>query len=874
MSLIDLDLYRTEVSVSIAPRVRLSVIDAGPRGAEHTILFLHGFGGYALQWEKQLARFVESCRVVAPDLRGHGLSDHPDSLYTMPELVGDLERVVEQLQLPKQFIVVGHSFGGAIAASYTIQNPARVEKLILIGTASNFKMGIEQEVLARLPIQAFELLRQRLPVQYNAPFFVMRRMYTDTVAPFDGKQVFPQVRVPTLIILGVRDLVFEQARYEEVADLIPNAQLAKISVSAHMVQLERSDAVNRAIQRFMRQDTSPESVSWREGRQVEKIKLLQKRPWLAHYEDDVPYTLYYPTQPLFTFLDIAARRFPSATATVFYGSTLSYRSLRRQANRFANGLTQLGIEPGDRVALHLPNCPQFVIGYYGALKAGAVVVNLNPQSDAEELKHHLEDSGARALLTLHSAYPALSKLQAPTLEHIILTDLGEYVSHVRRYFLRGRNYLPPTPLLDKAPPPGVHYLQKFLDAANKETPLVHVSPHDLALIQYSTGTTDLPKGVMLTHANLVANTMQLRHWLPDVTEGQERILAALPLAHSYAMTTAMNFAVAIAGAILLLPTTHTGQMLEAIQLYHPSIFPGVPSLFLAINQFPNARKFGVRYIRACLSGAAPLPLEVQEAFEKITRGRLVEGYGLTEASPVTHANPIFGDAVPGTIGLPLPDTDAKIVDMETGWDLPVGEIGELVVRGPQVMKGYWNNSAQTERALRDGWLYTGDIARMDAEGYFTFIDRKSDLIYKNGQMIFPRDIEEVLFEHPKVSEAAVVGIRHREREDRAKAEARSEKRETKRQLPITDHEIIKAYIVPKRGEKPTPDEILKFARSRLPEASVPDEIEFRTELPKTFVGKVFKRKLLEAENTADTESGDASSRIARRASIARDDASE
>jgi long-chain acyl-CoA synthetase len=346
------------------------------------------------------------------------------------------------------------------------------------------------------------------------------------------------------------------------------------------------------------------------------------------------------------------------------------------------------------------------------------------------------------------------------------------------------------------------------------------------LIQYSTGTTTLPKGVMLTHANLVANTMQMRHWMPDVLDAQERILAALPLAHSYAMTTVMNFAISIAAAIVLLPGAQTGPMLEAIQEFHPTIFPGVPSLYLAINQFPNARKFGVKYIRACLSGAAPLPLEVQEAFEKITRGRLVEGYGLTEASPATHANPIFGDAVPGTIGLPLPDTDARVVDMETGWDLPVGEIGELVVRGPQVMKGYWNNSAQTERALRDGWLYTGDLARMDEEGYFTFIDRKSDLIYKDGKTIFPRDIEEVLFEHPKIVEAAVLGI------------------------PIDGdrkNETIKAFIVPKRGDKPAPDEILKFARSRLPEINVPDEIEFRDELPKTFVGKVFKRKLLEQE---------------------------
>lgn len=822
MPLIDLDLYRVEVSVSIAPRVRLSVVDAGPRDAEFTLLFIHGFGGHALQWEKQLARYAEKYRVIAPDLRAHGLSDHPDSLYTMAELLGDLERVIEQLQLPKKFIVVGHSFGGAIAASFTAKNPARVEKLILIGTASNFKLGIGQEIIARLPTEWAEPLRERLPVKFNAPLFVMKRMYLDTVSQWNGAEVLPQVRVPTLVILGVRDLVFKPSRYEQVADLIPNAQIAKIPVSAHMVQLERSDAVNRAIQRFI----GGGSVSWREGRRQKRARMLQARPWLLHYEDGVPFTLQYPTQPLFTFLDIAARRFPRAPVTLYYGSALSYRSLRRQANRFANGLTALGIKKGDRVALLLPNCPQFVIGYYGALKAGAVVVNLNPLSDATELKHQLKDSGARVILALHQAYPAISRLQSPSLEHIILTGLDEYVSQMRRYILRGRNLLPPPPTRAKTPPHGVHYFQKFLDQAAQDTPLVEVAPNDLALIQYSTGTTTQPKGVMLTHANLVANTMQLRHWMPDLMDAQERLLAALPLAHSYAMTTVMNFALSIAGAMILLPTAQIGPMLEAIQSFHPTIFPGVPSLYLAINQFPNARKFGVKFIRACLSGAAPLPLEVQEAFEKITRARLVEGYGLTEASPATHANPIFGDSIPGTIGLPLPDTDAKIVDMETGLDLRSGEIGELAVRGPQVMAGYWNDPAQTARALRDGWLYTGDIARMDEEGYFIFIDRKSDLIYKKGAMIFPRDIEEVLFEHPKIIEAAVLGI------------------------PLDGdrkNEIIKAFIVPKRGDPPTSAEISLFAQTRLPENAVPDQIEFRDALPKTFIGKVFKRKLLEQE---------------------------
>lgn len=824
MPLLDLDLYRTEISVSISPRVRLSVVDAGPRDAEHTLLFVHGFGGHALQWEKQLAAYAEKYRVVAPDLRGHGLSDHPDSEYTMQEHVSDLERIVEQLKLLEKIVVIGHSFGGAIAGTFTVKNAGRVEKLILVGTPSNFKMGPGQELLTRLPTQWVEPLRKHLPVQYNAPFFVMNRMYLKTVSTWDGKAILPGVRVPTLVILGVRDLVFERTLYEEVADLIPNAQLAKIPVSAHMVQLERADAVNRAISRFI----GGESVSWREGRRAENIKMLQARPWLLHYEDGVPYSLNYPTQPLFRFLDIADRRFPDAIATVYYDSTLSYRRLRRHANRFANALTTQGIKKGDRVALFLPNCPQYVIAYYGALKAGAVLVNLNPQTEQADLEHQLNDSGARIILALNETYPLLARIQDRTkLEHIILTGLDEYVSTVRLTTLRAENRIPKNPLFDNTPPVGVTFFQPFIDKSSKETPLVDVTPDDLALIQYSTGTTDLPKGVMLTHANLVANTMQLRHWLPDVVESHERILCALPLAHSYAMTTGMNFAVSIAARMILLPNMQTGLMLEAIQRNRPSIFPGVPSIFLAINQFPNARNFGVKSIRACLSGAAPLPLEVQEAFEKITRGRLVEGYGLTEASPVTHANPIFGDAVPGTIGVPLPDTDAKIVDMHTGWELKTGEIGELVVRGPQVMRGYWHNEAATQRALRDGWLYTGDLARMDEEGYFTFIDRKSDLITKNGKTIYPRDIEEVLFEYPKVSEAAVLGLVVN---------------------GDTQNETIKAYIVPRRGEQPTLDEILAFARSRLPAESIPDTFEFRADLPKTFVGKIFKRKLLEQEN--------------------------
>lgn len=821
MPLLDLDLYRTEVPVSIEPRVRLSVIDAGPRDAEHTLLFIHGFGGKVAQWEKQLATFAEKYRVVATDVRGHGLSDHPDSLYSVQELVNDLERIVEHLNLLKKIVVIGHSFGGAIATTFTIRHPTRVEKLILIGTAINFKLGIAQDTLSKLPTQYAEPLRGLLPTALNAPLSVMKKMYLNAVEHWDGTDVFPQLHVPTLVILGVRDLVYDQARYDAVADLVPNVQLAKIPVSAHMVQLERAEAVNRAIQRFI----GSESVSWREGRRAANAQLLAARPWLQHYEDGVPNTLSYPSQPLFRFLDTAARRFPHRPAVVFYGSSLSYRDLKRAANRFANALRSIGVKPGDRVALLLPTCPQFVIAYFGGLKAGAVVVSLNPQLGAGELVHHLNDSGAEIMIALDESYALIQQLKPQThIQTILLADLTAYMSPLRRAMLAVTRRLPYADRRTLTKSKGVFDFEDMVAQASKEAPLIDITSDDLALIQYSTGTTDLPKGVMLTHANLVANTVQLRHWMPDVTEGEEKVLSVLPLSHSYAMTTCMNFAIAIAAAMILLPRVNTGELLETIAHERPTIFPGTPSIYVTINQFPNVRRFGLRTIRACLSGAAPLPLEVQEAFEKVTRGKLVEGYGLTEASPVTHANPIFGESKSGTVGIPLPGTVAKIVDRETGWEIAAGEIGELIVRGPQVMRGYWNNPAQTARALRDGWLYTGDMVREDEDGYLQFVDRKSDLIEKDGMTIYPRDIEEMLYEHPQVVEAAVVGLKRNE-----------------------GNPLIKAYVVLRKNAKATPEEIIAFARARLPAGSVPDAVEFRASLPKTLVGKVFKRKLIEEE---------------------------
>lgn len=819
MPLLDLDLYRREVVVSAKPLVRLSVIDAGHYPAEHTLFFIHGFGGYAMQWEQQLVAFAEKNRVVAMDVRGHGSSDCPASAYTMDELISDVERVVEALRLPDKFVLLGHSFGGAIASSYAVKHPDRVERLIVAGTSVDFELNGFLKLAFKLPTSIAEPIRAKFPKNVSAPAYVLKAMYHNAMLKWNGNEILPRLKTPTLVILGHRDITFKKASYEAVADRIPGAQIAKIPVSAHMVQLERPDAVNRAITRFL----GGGAVSWREGRDRVVLDLIKTRPWLKHYETDVPYTLAYPSQPLFRFLESAARRHPHQRAIIFYDHALSYRDLNEAVNRLANALIELGVKKGDRVAILLPNSPQMVIAYYAALKAGAIAVSMNPLFSADELAQQIVDSGAETLVALSVFQNLVRQVRAATpLKRVIMTNIKEYFSPLRRVMFEAVREAREGHRIDLRGETNTFAFQDLLMRASNASPAVEVAPDDLALIQYSSGTMDAPKGVMLTHANVVANTVQLRHWLSDVEESEEVILGALPFSHSYGMTTCMNLGISIAATLILLPTFSTREVLEVIVRYRPTLFPGVPTMYVAINNYPKVRRFGLKTIRACVSGAAPLPLEVQEAFEKLTRGKLVEGYGLTEASPVTHANPIYGHRKTGTIGVPLPDTEAKIVDLHTHQDVSIGTIGELAVRGPQVMRGYWNHPEDTAQVLQEGWLYTGDLARQDNDGYFQIIDRKKDMILAGAFNIYPRDVEEVLYEHPKVLEAAVTSV-----------------------SPDQDPQSVKAYVVLKRGEVATPEEFIEFCRMRLEEYAVPHLVEFREQLPKTFVGKVFKRKLEE-----------------------------
>jgi long-chain acyl-CoA synthetase len=549
------------------------------------------------------------------------------------------------------------------------------------------------------------------------------------------------------------------------------------------------------------------------------------RPWLTVYEPEVSPRLDYPEAPLQHFLSDATRNFPKRPAIDFYGRQLTYETLASLVARCANALRALGVRPGDRVALMLPNVPQAVIGYYGALTAGAVVVQMNPLYVEREIEFQLADSGAETIIALDLFHSRIDAVRSRTpLKRIIVTGVKDFLPVPLKWFYpfkaKRQGQWVDVPRLEP-----VHDFLSLLRAASEQPPPLTVGASDLALLQYTGGTTGTPKGVMLSHRNLTANVIQCHAWMPSLRPGQEVFLGVIPFFHVYGMSTCMNLAVKIGAKLVLLPKFKTDEVLTAIQKNRVTIFMGVQAMYVAINNHPKAGRCDLSTIRICISGAGPLHAEVQDQFEHLTKGKLVEGFGLTESAPVTHCNPIFGKRKKGSIGIPFPDTDAKVVDAETGEkELEIGQVGELAVRGPQVMMGYWNQPGETEAVLRDGWLFTGDMTRMDEDGYFFIVDRKKDMIKTRGENVYPREVEEVLFRYHKIKDAVVVG------------------------LPESfSVEVIKAYIVLKEGEIATPQEIIAYCGRELAKYKVPKFVEFRQELPKTMVGKVLRRVLQEEE---------------------------
>ncbi len=557
-----------------------------------------------------------------------------------------------------------------------------------------------------------------------------------------------------------------------------------------------------------------------EPRPTAKLGRIEIVTLLPSGDDMLP-----PITTLPDLLQQTAAKSPAATALIFFGSRISYAQLLEHAERVAAALQLLGVEKGDRVALMLPNCPQFVIAYFGALRAGAIVTATSPMYTAREITHQWNDAGAKVIIADRRLFPVIKTAlpQLPSVRAVVLTGLREYFARpfVRLCATLGtESNVEPKAQATARANPAIYEWAELLRVSN--TPRPHgLTAEDIACLQYTGGTTGTSKGAMLTHANLVTNASQFDHFLQISHDRQELAVAALPLFHIYAMLCVMIGSIRSGGAVVILPRFEVKAALNVIRKYHPTIFHGVPTMYVAFNNVPDVKKYGIDSLRLCTSGGGALPVEVRQKFEALTGGKLVEGYGLTETSPVTHFNPPDGIIKAGSIGLPILNTEARIMDLETGdRELAVGEMGEIVIRGPQVMKGYWNKPEETALVLRDGWLYTGDIAKKDEDGYFYIVDRKKDMINAGGFKIYPREVEEVLFECPKVKEAGVVGAPDSYR-----------------------GESVIAFVVLRDGVTAAPEEIIAFCRERLATFKVPRQVFFRDSLPKSAVGKYLRREL-------------------------------
>jgi len=564
-------------------------------------------------------------------------------------------------------------------------------------------------------------------------------------------------------------------------------------------------------------------------------------PWLKHYENGIPASLSYPDQPLYQMLAGAAAQYASQPAVKMIlrylpagrtiGAEFSYSDLKDKVDRLATALHELGVRKGDRVAVQLPNSPHSLIVFYGILKLGAIVVNTNPIYTPREMQHQFSDSGSETVILLNSFYPKLQEIQARTpIKRVIIAHINDFTGFPFNRLVQ-RSQAKEGQWVDVPEGNGVYHMTTLLKKYPPTPPKVDVKPDDIALFQYTGGTTGIPKAAMLSHRNLVSNVLQCASWLTDLEPGHEVVMGAIPFFHVFGMTVCMALSVSMGGKLIVVPNPRPiDNVMNQIQRERASIFPGVPAMYIGIVNHPDVARYDLKSVKACISGAAPLPMEVQEQFGAITGGRLVEGYGLTEAAPVTHCNPVYGLRKSGSIGVPLPDVEARLVSLEPGPDgMPVdvaaGQEGELALRGPQVMMGYWNKPEETANVKdAEGWLYTGDIARMDEDGYFYIVDRKKDIIIASGYNVVPREVEEVLFSHPAVQEVVVVGIPH----------------------PVRG-ETVKAYVVLKEGQKATSAELIDFCKQQLAAYKVPTMVEFRSELPKSMVGKFLRRVLVEEE---------------------------
>ncbi|MGD8405118.1 MAG: long-chain fatty acid--CoA ligase [Anaerolineales bacterium] len=567
---------------------------------------------------------------------------------------------------------------------------------------------------------------------------------------------------------------------------------------------------------------------------------MNDHPWFAKYDKGVPKTIDYPEKPLYHFLEESASKYPDKACTIFKGAEITYKEMDEITDRVAAALAGIGVKKGDRVGIFMPNTPQFVMAYFGILKAGGVVVATNPLYTPSEIEHQASDAGIEIMFVMTNFYKTIKTAQPRTkIKRLIVTNIKEALPPITRLLFTLAMEKKGGHRIEEPLPEGDVWMQELIDKYQpSDRPSVEIAPDDTALFQYSGGTTGVSKGAIASHYNVVANALQIKKWMVNIEDGKEVVLMGIPLFHVYGMVAGMHFGMASGASLVMVPNVRDlKDTLENITKYKATIFPGVPTLYNALNNHPDVLggKYDLSSIKACISGSAPLMRETKEKFEELSGGKVFEGFGLSEAPTATHCNPLLGENRTGSIGLPLPDVDCKIISLDDGeTELPIGEIGEIVINSPNVMKGYHNmptETANTLRKLQDGktWLFTGDIARMDEDGYFYIVDRKKEVIKPGGFQVWPREVEEVLADHPKVLEAGVAGIPDPYR-----------------------GETVKAWIVLKPGETATEDELKAFCKEKLAAYKVPTHYEFRDELPKTTVGKILRRELVRQHKEAET----------------------
>lgn len=560
---------------------------------------------------------------------------------------------------------------------------------------------------------------------------------------------------------------------------------------------------------------------------------MSAHSWLASYPESITWDEHFIGKPLYFLLEDAAAKWPSNIALDFFGKTYSYAKLKDMSDRIARGLQGLGVGKGTRVGLFMPNCPQYVMCYYAILKCGGTVVNFNPLYSHHEIEHQLNDAQVEVMITvnLKATYPKLVEfIGKSSMRHIVVCLFQEAMPLVKGTLFvaaKGKD------IVHSFPKDSVHVMLNTL----LQSPNLVVSPgvspnHDIAVLQYTGGTTGVPKGAVLSHTNLYANALQCSRWMDGLEPGNEIMLAVIPFFHVFAMTVAMNLAIANGFTILIHPKFDMKRVLEDILTKKPTIMPGVSTLYATINNYKNIEQYDLSSIKMCISGGGPLPIEVKEKFEALTGCKLAEGYGLTESSPVTSCNPLHGKNITGSIGLPLPGTIMEIIDKDDQTTvLKPGEIGEVCIRGPQVMQGYLGRPDETAKVIKNGRLHTGDLGKMDENGYFYIVDRLKEMIIVGGYNVYPRNIEELLYKHPAIAEAAVVGLEH-----------------------PTRGQMIKAYMVKKEGAEASESEIKEYLRGNISAYAVPHAFEFRESLPKSMIGKILKKELVAEEKAKHASS--------------------